>query len=121
MRLIDADALWQALYDIGGCDAADIWADGWDKAINEALNLVEAAPTVAIEPLRWIPVTERLPAIGHHVLVYRNDRVNNYGGRYITIASLIQQERQIWTECGLNFMGVTHWSELPEPPKEEKP
>ena len=61
MRLIDADALWNALNDAGGTGAEHgSWADGWDKAIDEAICLVEKAP--AVEPAQqWIPVTERLP------------------------------------------------------------
>lgn len=67
MRLIDADALWNALNDAGGTGAEHgSWADGWDKAIDEAICLVEKAP--AVEPAQqWIPVTERLPENAAHL------------------------------------------------------
>lgn len=61
MRLIDADALWNALNDAGGTGAErGGWADGWCKAIDAAIRMLEKAPTVEPEP-QWIPVTERLP------------------------------------------------------------
>lgn len=61
MRLIDADALYNALNDAGGTGAErGGWADGWCRAIDAAISLLEKAPTV--EPKsQWIPVTERLP------------------------------------------------------------
>lgn len=47
MRLIDAEALYTELHEVGGCDAErNSWADGWDKAIDEAIRLVKNAPTV---------------------------------------------------------------------------
>ena len=52
-RLIDANALWQEINNVGGCGAEpDSWADGWDKGINEAIRLVEEAPTIDWESLR---------------------------------------------------------------------
>ena len=61
MRLIDADTLWNALNDAGGTGAEHgTWDDGWDKAIDAAIRMLEKAPTVKLQP-QWIPVTERLP------------------------------------------------------------
>ena len=61
MRLIDADALCNALNDAGGTGAErGGWADGWCKAIDAAIRMLEKAPTVEPEP-QWIPVAERLP------------------------------------------------------------
>ena len=51
MRLIDADALWNALNDAGGTGAErGGWADGWCKAIDAAIRMLEKAPTVEPEP-----------------------------------------------------------------------
>lgn len=47
----------QMLKDLGGCDASDKEAEGWDKAIDaamEGLRKIESAD-------RWIPCSERLP------------------------------------------------------------
>ena len=61
MRLIDADALCNALNDAGGTGAErGGWADGWCKAIDAAIRMLEKAPTVEPKP-QWIPVTEGLP------------------------------------------------------------
>lgn len=49
----------QMLKDLGGCDASDKEAAGWDKAIGaamEGLRKVEIAD-------RWIPCSERLPEV----------------------------------------------------------
>ena len=43
--LISRDALYESLHKIGGCDAPkESWADGWDKAIDAAIGLIEAHP-----------------------------------------------------------------------------
>lgn len=37
----------EILQEIDGCDAdPDTWADGWDKAIDEAYNRIESEPAV---------------------------------------------------------------------------
>ena len=49
----------QMLKDLGGCDASDKEAAGWDKAIDaamEGLRKVESAD-------KWIPCSERLPEV----------------------------------------------------------
>ena len=47
MELIDRDALYYKLDSIGGRGAdKGSWADGWDKAITEAIRLLEAAPII---------------------------------------------------------------------------
>ncbi|MCD8382289.1 MAG: hypothetical protein LUC30_05150 [Clostridiales bacterium] len=48
---IEREALYNALHEAGGCDAPpDSWADGWDKAIDEAIDLLGQMP--AVEPLQ---------------------------------------------------------------------
>lgn len=50
---IEREAVWDALNEIGGCGAdADSWADGWDKAINAAIRIVERLPSIAAVPAR---------------------------------------------------------------------
>lgn len=47
MRLIDADALYEKLNELGGCGAdPETWADGWDKAIEAAITELEDSPTI---------------------------------------------------------------------------
>lgn len=52
----------QMLKDLGGCDASDKEAAGWDKAIGaamEGLRKVESAD-------KWIPCNEKLPENAKH-------------------------------------------------------
>ena len=51
-KLIDARKLWDAVNAIGGCGAErGSWADGWDKAIDECIRLIEEAPAV-VRPVK---------------------------------------------------------------------
>lgn len=47
------------LHEIGGCGAEPgTWADGYDKAINEAYDRISREPTADIAPVvhgRWMP------------------------------------------------------------------
>lgn len=57
-KYIDADALYEKIHNIGGCDAPpDTWAEGWDEAIDECLNLLESMPAADVQEVRhgrWI-------------------------------------------------------------------
>lgn len=45
MVFINRETVCEKLNEIGGCDAGpDSWADGWDKAISEAIKIVEGMP-----------------------------------------------------------------------------
>lgn len=46
----------QMLKDLGGCDASDKEAEGWDKAIDAALEGLRKIDVAS----RWIPCSERL-------------------------------------------------------------
>lgn len=68
----------------------------------------------AEEKLRWIPVTEQLPL--------RGDRVICFGDNGINIVDFVCGDK--W--CALPWFyldgeqetGVTHWMQIPQPPKE---
>lgn len=55
---IDRDTVLDKLHEIGGCDAPpDTWADGFDKAIDEAYRAVQSLPTADVTPVthgEWI-------------------------------------------------------------------
>ena len=59
---IEREAAWNSLNEIGGCGAeAESWADGWDKAINAAIRIVEQLPSADVSPVRhgyWIEQCE---------------------------------------------------------------
>jgi hypothetical protein len=43
--LISRKAVYEMLHGLGGCDATDEWADGWDKAIDSAIKELDKIPT----------------------------------------------------------------------------
>lgn len=112
MRLIDADALRNALNDAGGTGAErGGWADGWCKAIDAAIRMLEKAPTVEPEP-QWIPVTERMPR--EHQIVVGWTKDNPF--------SCYREEVVTWNGKGWVFVyaqryvtNVKYWMPLPEP------
>lgn len=66
MRLIDADALYKELNDIGGCDAEkNTYAAGWDDAISNAIELLQDEPTILSSPNN-INKNEMLQIIDHY-------------------------------------------------------
>ena len=116
MRLIDADTLWNALNDAGGTGAEHgTWDDGWDKAIDAAIRMLEKAPTVEPQP-QWIPVTERMPQ--EHQIVVGWTKDNPF--------SCYREEVVTWNGKGWVFVyaqryvtNVKYWMPLPEPYKGE--
>ena len=78
---------------------------------------------------RWIPVTERLPEIGDRYVVavkFKYDHEKQYS--YDTDVATYTFEGGYIDDCwdtyndwdeGQQFLHVTHWIALPEPPKED--
>ena len=64
---------------------------------------------------RWIPVTERLPENGTRNLVTRYDYVTDH--QFLDL--LWFDKGEWWNRRYAGDYAVTHWRELPEPPKEE--
>ena len=118
MRLIDADALWNALNDVGGTGAErGGWADGWCKAIDAAIRMLEKAPTVEPEP-QWIPVAERLPETSQDVLITKRKEFGTV--RVMKAFYISSDDEGIWvSERGTDTTGVIAWMPLPEPYKGE--
>lgn len=59
-----------------------------------------------VRPVKWIPVTERLPGIGERVITYRK----GYG---------VKENFRSGDGTWWSGFKITHWMPLPEPPKEE--
>ncbi|MGN0665606.1 MAG: hypothetical protein ACI4KF_03665 [Huintestinicola sp.] len=52
-EFIKRGTIYEKLDAIGGCDATEPWSQGWDKAIDEAISIVENAPAAdAVEVVR---------------------------------------------------------------------
>lgn len=52
-KYIDTDALYEKIHNIGGCDALpETWAEGWDKAIDGCLNLLESMLAADVQEVR---------------------------------------------------------------------
>lgn len=66
---------------------------------------------------RWIPVTERLPEHLTSVIVHKKD-----GGIFIWEYFDTSPTDECWIDDSMSvyaFYDVTHWMQLPQPPKEE--
>lgn len=48
---ISRKAIYDAVNDIGGCDASDEYAKGWDKAIDAVISIIEELSAVDVVPV----------------------------------------------------------------------
>jgi len=59
---VDRNYLLKEIHNAGGTGALpDTWANGWDKGIDEAYDIVSKAPTIESEPIkhgRWIGTSD---------------------------------------------------------------
>ena len=84
------------------------------------IDAVATIPAADVRPVKWIPVTERLPEKMQYVLVrYQNNDMavaSWFGGdEHIRFWRAMTDEG--W--CADCDTEPTHWMPLPEPPKEE--
>ena len=90
--------------------------DAWE----EIIEAIEAIPAADVRPVKWIPVTERLPEKMQYVLVrYQNNDMavaSWFGGdEHIRFWRAMTDEG--W--CADCDTEPTHWMPLPQPPEEE--
>lgn len=114
--LIKRSDVEQMLAALGGCDASDKEAAGWDKAIDaamEGLRKVESAD-------KWILCSERLPDEGKEVLIsydYDSFDIEMTPKRYLGVMIGYYEDSEWWSSDEWTD-GVTAWYPLPEPAKE---
>ena len=116
--VVDKDELIRAMhYDRRQYEKG--YQDGKDAAIAEYKSRY-------IEPTRWIPVTERLPEKNGNYIVTACDEGCSYGEGiwYSTVVVVAEYYNGAWTwyegSTEYDLQGiVTHWMQLPTPPKEE--
>lgn len=52
-KYIEIEKVWEMLHEIGGCGAEpESWADGWDKAIDEAINRLAEMPVTDVKKVK---------------------------------------------------------------------
>lgn len=54
---IPRKAIYDAVNDIGGCDATEEWAKGYDSAIDAVMGIIEGLPAADVAPVchgHWI-------------------------------------------------------------------
>ena len=114
---IDKEKFIQAMYQESFVKDTDL--QKWDSScwIRYKLfeNVIDKFPTADVQPVRWIPVTERLPEQGKRYLVIRFDEVTKT--QFIDI--LWHDAHDLWwNRLYKGQYNVTHWMPLPEPPKD---
>lgn len=86
-------------------------------------GVIESFPAADVKPMKWIPVTERLPEERINpntrdfeyvlcVTIWGDVRPFKYG------TPIGQKEAHFWNGAGYVDAYVTHWMPLPEPPKD---
>lgn len=119
MRMIDADELVVELKEqhdyIMQCTEVSKnikWCES--VCFHRAIETIERLPTIEAEPVKWIPVTERLPEPFVSVLVQMP------GERpFPTVREGFITKDGIWHSALYNREPdeVTHWMPMPQPPK----
>jgi hypothetical protein len=58
---------------------------------------------------KWISVKDRLPKFYGDYAIYQKGRINSSAGNFTV--------DNVWKWRGIQVKDVTHWQELPKPPK----
>ena len=116
VRLVDANSILRSI-DVNGSAYDGIEYQAYKAGAEYVRSLIEDAPTIDPEPLgptaHWISVKDRLPQVKEDVLIYDSHHRNIYKAWYIG-------DIDVWfsNEYLPQFINITHWMPLPEPPKE---
>lgn len=89
-------------------------------AVLTAIKLFENIPAVDVQPVKWIPVTERLPDFEGMCLCMRKS-YSKAKFRHQEIMYFDYDEQAFCSNADGVFVAygnVTHWMPLPKPPKD---
>lgn len=86
-----------------------------DDMLTRLETAVSRLPTADVGPVRWIPVTERLPGDFQKVLVFWREQSEPMIDTAFWQKDAKQFDGEHWVRMEDK---VTHWMPLPEPPKE---
>ena len=96
--------------------------DGMDE-VNEACRM----GMEALERMRWILCSERLPEYNGQYLAFSAStgatNIRRFSIRKDAVSGSCGEKKNVWWEYDdewgvLQVMGITHWMPLPEPPEE---
>ena len=80
----------------------------------DAMDEIDNAPTIEVEPVRWINMDEDEPLLGQKVLVYRAQKP-------VEIMSMLYLDNEYWwrnyADEIFKVYDNDYWMPLPEPPK----
>ena len=98
-----------------------VYGSGYSNQEREdnVVDMIESIPAADVRPVKWIPVTERLPELHEEVLVCTEE----YGETVLGFAMVAVFDGTGWLEAWERktyLTAVTHWMPLPEPPKEDE-
>ena len=82
-------------------------------AIERATKVLESLPAADVEPVQeWISVDERLPDDNDRVIAFRPNESETSAYKYCVMWG--------WSvKASLKHRGITHWMDMPQPPKGE--
>ena len=86
-------------------------------AISRATKVLESLPAADVEPVQeWISVYDELPEVGGYVVCIAK---RNPFSRFIPMVARIEKNGWVNPITEQYISEVTHWMQMPEPPKGE--
>jgi len=105
MKNVELDRLYEYLHSLGGCDARDEWARGWDDAINTIINQVDDWRK---EQVMIVKFQKELLG-GNKVLVYDSrETICQELSMTDELKKLFRNRQKMYRKCTLDKNGLLH-------------